>query len=64
LHNFDPKDEQRVLAEKYAERALQLAPEMPEAHLAQGYALYYGKRDYKGALQEFAIAQRGLPNDS
>ena len=28
------------------------------------YSLYYGERDYKGALQEFAIAQRGLPNDS
>jgi len=64
FHNFDPKDEQRVLAAKYAERALQLAPEMPEAHLAQGFALYYGERDYKRALQEFAIAQRGLPNDS
>ena len=64
FHNFDPKDEQRVLAAKYAERALQLAPEMPEAHLARGYSLYYGERDYKGALQEFAIAQRGLPNDS
>ena len=36
FHNFDPKDEQSVLAAKYAERALQLAPEMPEAHLAQG----------------------------
>jgi len=64
LHTFDPKAEQRVLAAKYAERALQLAPEMPEAHLARGYSLYYGERDFKGALQEFAIAQRGLPNDS
>ncbi len=64
FHNFDPKDEQSALAAKYAERALQLAPEMPEAHLARGFVLYYGERDYKGALQEFAIAQRGLPNDS
>ena len=64
FHNFDPKDEQSALAAKYAERALQLAPEMPEAHVAQGFVLYYGEHDYKGALQEFAIAQRGLPNDS
>jgi TolB-like protein/Flp pilus assembly protein TadD len=63
FHTFDPKDEQSALAAKYAERALQLAPEMPEAHLAQGFVLYYGERDYKGALEEFAIAQRGLPND-
>jgi TolB-like protein/Flp pilus assembly protein TadD len=64
FHTFDPKDVQRVLAAKYAERAIQLAPEMPEAHVARGFVLYYGELDYKGALQEFAIAQRGLPNDS
>ena len=64
FHNFEPKAEQRVLAAKYAERALQLEPELPEAHLAQGFVLYYGERDYTGALEEFAIAQRGLPNDS
>jgi len=64
FHNFDQKEEQHALAAKYAEQALKLAPEMPEAHLARGFVLYYGERDYKGALQEFAIAQRGLPNDS
>ena len=43
---------------------LELAPDSPEAHLARGYSLYYGARDYEGALREFAVAQRGLPNDA
>ena len=63
-HNFDPTDAERELARQYAEQALALAPDLPEAHLARGCFLYYGARDYDGALKEFAIAQQGLPNDS
>ncbi len=63
-HNFEPTDAERDLAKKYADRALELAPDSPEAHLAKGYSLYYGPRDYEGALREFGIAQRGLPNDA
>jgi TolB-like protein/Flp pilus assembly protein TadD len=63
-HYHEPTDAESDLAKKYAERALELAPESPEAHLARGYSLYYGARDYEGALREFAIAQRGLPNDA
>ena len=50
--------------ESCRERALALQPELPEAHLALGYSYYYGDRDYERALTEFAIAQRGLPNDA
>jgi TolB-like protein/Flp pilus assembly protein TadD len=63
-HNFEPTDAERDLAKQYADRALGLAPDLPEAHLARGFSLYYGARDYEGALREFGIAQRGLPNDS
>ncbi len=63
-HSFEQIEPERDLAKKYADRALELAPESPEAHLARGYSLYYGARDYEGALREFAIAQRGLPNDA
>ena len=63
-HNFEPTDMQRDLAKKYADRALELAPDSPEAHLARGYSLYYGAQDFNAALDEFAIAQRSLPNDS
>lgn len=63
-HNFEPTDAERNRAKQYAERALSLAPDAPEVHLALGYSLYYGARDFAGALREFGIAQRGLPNDS
>jgi TolB-like protein/Flp pilus assembly protein TadD len=63
-HNFEPTDAERDLAKQHADRALALAPDLPEAHLARGYSLYYGERDFEGALAEFGIAQRGLPNDS
>ena len=54
----------RELARSYAQRALDLQPDSPEAHLALGFSLYYGDRDYNAALNELAIAQRGLPNDA
>jgi TolB-like protein/Flp pilus assembly protein TadD len=63
-HNFDPTEAERDLAKTYADRALGLAPNSPEAHLARGYSLYYGAQDFNAALAEFAIAQRSLPNNS
>lgn len=47
-----------------AERALQLQPGLPEAHLAMGYVQYWGHRDYDAALREFAIARVSLPNSA
>jgi serine/threonine-protein kinase len=46
-----------------ADTAIRLAPDLPQAHLALGLAKYR-VRDYRGGLEEFAIALRGLPNDS
>lgn len=63
-HQYEPIESERALAKKYADQALELAPDSPEAHLARGYFLYYGTQDFEAALDEFAIAQRGLPNDS
>jgi TolB-like protein/Tfp pilus assembly protein PilF len=56
--------EHRGKARSLAERALQLQPDLPEAHLALGFSYYYGDNNYEAALKEFQIAQRGLPNDS
>ncbi len=63
-HTYEPTEAERDLARKYADQALQLAPNSPEAHLARGYSLYYGAQDFEGALREFAIAQEGLPNNA
>ena len=64
VHDGDRSPERRNKARTLAERALQLQPDLPEAHLALGFSYYYGENDYDAALREFEIAQRGLPNDS
>jgi serine/threonine-protein kinase len=64
FHTFDPTPARREKARTLAERALQLQPDLPEAHLALGFSYYYGDESYDAALDEFEIAQRGLPNES
>jgi TolB-like protein/Flp pilus assembly protein TadD len=63
-HTFDPSPARREKARALAERALKLQTDCPECHLALGFSFYYGERDFEKALGEFAIAQRGLPNDA
>jgi TolB-like protein/Tfp pilus assembly protein PilF len=63
-HTYEPTAERREKAKKLAERALQLQPDLPEGHLALGFSLYYGERNYVRALAEFALAQSGLPNEA
>ena len=64
LHNNERTVERRQKARTLANRALQLQPELPEAHLALGFSYYYGDNNFAAALKEFEIAQRGLPNES
>src|SRR4029077_6672156 len=64
LHTFERTPERREKAQTLAERALQLQPDLPEAHLARGSSYYYGDNNYDAALKEFEIAQAGLPNES
>jgi TolB-like protein/Tfp pilus assembly protein PilF len=62
--DVDRTAERREKARTLAERALELQPDLPEAHLARGYSYYWGDNNYDAALKEFEIAQRGLPNES
>jgi TolB-like protein/Tfp pilus assembly protein PilF len=64
FHIFDPTRERRQKARALAEQALQLQPDLPEAHLAMGFSYYYGDNSYDAAQKEFEIARRGLPNES
>jgi serine/threonine-protein kinase len=50
------------MARTAAERALELRPDLPEAHVAMGYYHYHCRLDYDRALEEFAIAARSQPN--
>ncbi len=52
-----------ALAEAALQVATRLRPDAAETHLARAQYLYYGLRDYAGALAELEIARRGLPND-
>jgi len=62
--DIDRAPERREKARTLAERALELQPDLPEAHLARGYSYYWGDNNYGAALKEFEIAQRGLPNEA
>jgi serine/threonine protein kinase/tetratricopeptide (TPR) repeat protein len=64
LFKYDPSPARAARQREEAEIALRLAPDLPEAHIAMGLAHYWGRRDYRRALDEFAIALRGMPNDA
>jgi TolB-like protein len=61
---YDPSPAQLALGDAAVKRALELQPNLPEAHLAYAFHLYRGYRDYESASVQLAIARRGLPNDT
>jgi len=63
FYAIEPLPARAQKARAAAEAALQLQPDLPESHLAMGYVHYYIDRNYDAALNEFAIARIGLPND-
>ena len=64
VHSFEATPARRQKARDLAKRALELQPNLPEAHLAQGFVNYYVDNDFDAAAREFQIAQSGLPNES
>jgi TolB-like protein/Tfp pilus assembly protein PilF len=52
-----------ALAEAAVQAATRLRPDAGETHLARAQYLYFGRRDYAGALAELESARRTLPND-
>ena len=61
---YDPSAARAARQREEAEAAIALMPGLPQAHVAMGLAHYWGRRDYQRALEEFAIALEGLPNDA
>lgn len=53
-----------ALAEAALHAASRLRPDAGETHLARGQNLYWGYRDYDGALTELEVARQSLPNDA
>ena len=62
--NLDHAPVRLAQARTMAQKALALAPDSGEAHLAQELVYYHGDRDYARAREELAIARRELPNDA
>ena len=63
FYAIEPLPARAQKARTAAEAALRLQPDLPESHLSMGYVHYYIDRNYDAALNEFAIARSGLPND-
>jgi TolB-like protein/Tfp pilus assembly protein PilF len=63
VKGFDHTPARLALAEAAVQAATRLRPDAAETHLARAQYLYYGLRDYAGALAELEIARRALPND-
>jgi serine/threonine protein kinase/tetratricopeptide (TPR) repeat protein len=61
---YDRTSERLKKAKETVDRALELNPDLPEAHWALGIYYYFGSRDYESALEQFAIGQKGQPNNS
>ena len=54
---------QMATTKAYADHALALAPNLPDAHLALGYYYYWGFRQYAAANVEFKRALQLAPNN-
>lgn len=61
--SFDISPERLVAQEREAREALRLAPELPEAHFAEGY-VHYVRGDLQTALESFDAAEARAPSDA
>ena len=59
---FDHTASRLASAEAALQAAIRLRPDAGETHLARANYLYYGPRDYAGALAELENARQSLPN--
>jgi TolB-like protein/Tfp pilus assembly protein PilF len=64
FHYYDPLESLKTEARREAEIALELQPNLAEAHLALGQCSYWTDLDYDRALAEFDTALRLAPNNT
>ena len=63
FHYYEPTDAWKSKARAEAETALQLQPNLAEAHFALGQCIYWMDQDYDRALEQFEIASRLSPSN-
>ncbi len=61
---FERTRARRERAKQDAEKALALAPDLAEAHVAMASQLYHGELNYAAAVRELEIAQRLAPGSA
>ncbi|MFB3041234.1 MAG: protein kinase, partial [Candidatus Poribacteria bacterium] len=61
---FERSEENLAKSKTNAQRALTLAPNLSEAHVAMGDYYYRGKLEYESAMQEYNEAIRLQPNNA
>ena len=63
FYAYDRTATRLTSAEAAVQAASRLRPDAGETHLARARNLYWGHRDYDGALRELELGLRSLPND-
>jgi TolB-like protein/class 3 adenylate cyclase/Flp pilus assembly protein TadD len=63
FHFYEPLDTWKSKARAEATKALQLQPELAEAHLALAQCAYWIDQDYEHAIRELATASHFSPNN-
>jgi TolB-like protein/Tfp pilus assembly protein PilF len=64
LYALDRTAQRLEMARRAVDKALELAPDAGESHLALAYFHYLGERDYPAALAELDTAERAMPGNS
>jgi serine/threonine protein kinase len=64
VDRIDHTPNRRALGDAAVNEALRLRPDLPEAHLAMAFHLYYSYRDFERARVQIAIATQALPNNA
>ncbi|HCO96439.1 MAG TPA: hypothetical protein DIU00_21280 [Phycisphaerales bacterium] len=60
---YDRSEDQIARTKQAVDKAFELDPDLPEAHLALGQYYYHCHLDYDRALEQFDIARKGRPDD-
>ena len=61
---YDHTESQIEKSRLAAEKAVEISPQLSEAHEAMGWYFYHAKLDYKSALEEFSLALKYRPSNS
>jgi serine/threonine-protein kinase len=59
---YDHTENRLAMGKSEVDRALEIDPNLPEAHFSLGYYYYWGRLDYDNALREFRKYAEAKPN--